>query len=45
MISNVVSGPSQRLTFEVFDLLYLLVQILPCPGLQLLELRGQLLVF
>ena len=45
MISNVVSGPSQRLTFEVFDLLNLLVQMLPCPGLQLLELRGQLLVF
>ena len=37
-------GPSQRLTFEVFDLLDLLVQVLPCPGLQLLELCSQLLL-
>ena len=44
MISIVVFGPSQRLTVEVFNLLDLLVQVLPCPGLQLLELRGWLLV-
>ena len=37
-------GYQVRLTFEVLDLLDLLVQMLPCPGLHLLQLRAELLV-
>ena len=33
-----------RLTFEVLDLLDLLVQMLLCPSLHLLQLRAELLV-
>ena len=33
-----------RLTFEVLDLLDLLIQMLPCPGLHSLQLRAEFLV-
>ena len=44
MISNMVRGPSEKHTFEVLNLLDLLVQMVPCPDLQLLILSDQLLV-
>lgn len=37
-------GYQVRLTFEVLDLLDLLIQMLPCPGLHFLQLRAELLV-
>ena len=37
-------GYRVRLTFEVLDLLDLLIQMLPCPGLHSLQLRAELLV-
>ena len=37
-------GYRVRLTFEVLDLLDLLIQMLSCPGLHSLQLRAELLV-